>query len=131
MRQVVRDAQIFVDPRLAEFDDSWEEAARRLGDLVKAHPQAAEHGVNVRLTTLQEWDDLFGLGAWIQSSGYYKNMVACCIAPDPPTVDFIFTQQAFRQKPETFVGKVFASFEMILGRYPDLKTQGSVVFTLR
>ena len=122
MRQVARDVQIFVDPRLVEFDDSWEEAARRLGDLVKVYPQAAEHSVNVRLTTLQEWDDL---------SGYYKNMVACCVAPDPPTVDFIFTQQDFRQKPETFVGKVFTSFEMILGRYPDLKTQGSVVFTLR
>ena len=131
MRQLKQAGQTFVDPRLSEFDDSWEEVARRLGDLVGAYPQAGEHCVNVRLTTLQEWDDLFGLGAWIQSSGYYKNMVACCIAPDPPSVDFIFTQQTFRQKPETFVGKVFASFEMILGRYPDLQRQGSVVFTIR
>ena len=40
MRQLKQAGQTFVDPRLSEFDDSWEEVARQLGDLVGAYPQA-------------------------------------------------------------------------------------------
>ena len=127
MRRLKKGSRVFVDPRLSDFNSDWEKIAMDVAEkITEDHPDFKQqwYQIHFRLTGLEEWDDVFGLGELVYELGKYSNQVAVTTLTEPEaadlTVEFIFTQQHLEMSVAHIVDTALNLFKFYKNQHPDL-----------